>query len=555
MSLFLTNAREASLQLDTKAVKRTEPTESADRTISLIHSRAPSPPLAYWQQSAGNQAIQHLFRSGYIQAKLAISNPDDPEEREADHVANTIMRKAAGPHCSCSPGEEMCEECQQKQSAPAIQRRVTSPAAPSHVPHIVSDVLRSSGHPLDSATRAFFEPRFGHDFSDVRVHTDSRAADSARSIKAHAYTLGNDLVFGTGQFAPDTAAGRTLLAHELAHVARQSPEETTLRRFPMCSQLLSGNDTGRLVPESDVQEFLADELETVGSVERELRVPGGSAAPWRTEGPPGSSDTVIDPQIINEATQGSVDIALWTGELNLEFLEVKKATWPMAQFAEQQLLNYIAKGNRGIRDVERLWRRRGYREAHITSVRGMPTSRYTPPQGPSEIAGQQVMLAWCRDGVIVFKPLDVDNEEILYCGISDKGRTDAFIGRLLGKAEEAVVRALRRRLNELFPSSPVNVRLLLDKVRQRLQKSIRRVLEQALKEVCKTVLEITAAAVLAQLRRLLWDNDLVDALLTKLTPKGDGIDLPLGEAAARTATVLTIGMILYELLSLVPAFL
>jgi len=263
MSLFLTNAREASLQLDTKAVKRTEPTESADRTISLIHSRAPSPPLAYWQQSAGNQAIQHLFRSGYIQAKLAISNPDDPEEREADHVANTIMRKAAGPHCSCSPGEEMCEECQQKQSAPAIQRRVTSPAAPSHVPHIVSDVLRSSGHPLDSATRAFFEPRFGHDFSDVRVHTDSRAADSARSIKAHAYTLGNDLVFGTGQFAPDTAAGRTLLAHELAHVARQSPEETTLRRFPMCSQLLSGNDTGRLVPESDVQEFLADELETV----------------------------------------------------------------------------------------------------------------------------------------------------------------------------------------------------------------------------------------------------------------------------------------------------
>src|SRR6266513_104849 len=132
----------------------------------------------------------------------------------------------------------------------------------------------------------------------------------------------------------------------------------------------------------------------------------------------------------------------------------------MAQFAEQQLLNYIAKGNRGIRDVERLWRRRGYREAHITSVRGMPTSRYTPPQGPSEIAGQQVMLAWCRDGVIVFKPLDVDNEEILYCGISDKGRTDAFIGRLLGKAEEAVVRALRRRLNELFPSSPVNVRLL-----------------------------------------------------------------------------------------------
>jgi len=81
------------------------------------------------------------------------------------------------------------------------------------------------------------------------------------------------------------------------------------------------------------------------------------------------------------------------------------------------------------------------------------------------------------------------------------------------------------------------------------------VLEQALKDVCETVLEVTAAAVLAQLRRLLWNNDLVDVLLKKLTPAGDGIDLPLGEAAKRTATVLTIGLILEELFSLAPAFL
>lgn len=150
------------------------------------YRNSPSPqsqkPILDLQQLAGNQAIQHLFRSGQIQAKLAISNPDDPEEREADHVADTIMRKAAGAPCSCSPGEEMCEECQQEQSTPTIQRRSSSPSAPAHVPRIVSDVLRSPGHPLDSASRAFFEPQFGRDFSDVRIHTDSHAAESARSI-------------------------------------------------------------------------------------------------------------------------------------------------------------------------------------------------------------------------------------------------------------------------------------------------------------------------------------------------------------------------------------
>jgi|SRR5437879_683804 len=175
---------------------------------------------------AGNQAIQHLFRSGLIQAKLAINNPDDPEEREADNVASTIMRKASGVPCSCSPGAEMCEECQQKQSVPAIQRRASAPSAPAHIPRIVSDVLRSPGHPLDSATRAFFEPRFGHDFSHVRIHTDSSAADSARSIHAHAYTLGHNIMFGSGQFSMETREGRTLIAHELAHVVQGSASET-----------------------------------------------------------------------------------------------------------------------------------------------------------------------------------------------------------------------------------------------------------------------------------------------------------------------------------------
>jgi Domain of unknown function (DUF4157) len=90
------------------------------------------------------------------------------------------------------------------------------------IPTIVRDVLRSPGQPLDTTARGFFEPRFGHDFSQVRIHTDQRAAESARSVGADAYAVGRDLVFGDRQFSPRSVAGRKLLAHELAHVVQQT---------------------------------------------------------------------------------------------------------------------------------------------------------------------------------------------------------------------------------------------------------------------------------------------------------------------------------------------
>ena len=88
-------------------------------------------------------------------------------------------------------------------------------------PPIVHDVVGSSGQPLDAGTRAFMEPRFGHDFSKVRVHTDAKAADSARAVQARAYTVGRNVVFGAGKYGPGTQAGRGLLGHELAHVVQQ----------------------------------------------------------------------------------------------------------------------------------------------------------------------------------------------------------------------------------------------------------------------------------------------------------------------------------------------
>ena len=81
--------------------------------------------------------------------------------------------------------------------------------------------LRSPGQPLDAATRAFFEPRFGHDFSQVRVHADDRAVRSAHALDAAAYTVGRDIVFGAGGYGAGDRRTRGMLAHELAHVAQQ----------------------------------------------------------------------------------------------------------------------------------------------------------------------------------------------------------------------------------------------------------------------------------------------------------------------------------------------
>jgi len=104
-----------------------------------------------------------------------------------------------------------------------LQRSSASHAGPATVPPIVHEVLRSSGQPLDADTRTFMEPRFGHDFSRVHVHTDPKATESARQTNALSYTVGRDVVFASGQYIPHSSTGLRLIAHELAHVVQQSP--------------------------------------------------------------------------------------------------------------------------------------------------------------------------------------------------------------------------------------------------------------------------------------------------------------------------------------------
>jgi len=132
--------------------------------------------------------------------------------------SGTVLRRtcACGQHTS--KGEE-CEEC--KKAKMTVRRRASQTGDLAHAPSGVFEVLRSAGQPLDRTVRGFMERSFGQDFSPVRLHTDDRAAESARAVNALAYTVGRNIVFDTGRYQPGTIDGKRLLAHELTHVVQQ----------------------------------------------------------------------------------------------------------------------------------------------------------------------------------------------------------------------------------------------------------------------------------------------------------------------------------------------
>jgi hypothetical protein len=204
--------------------------------------------VLHLQRTIGNQAVQRLLRSdveelnaelsstnsphfghhfsrihlepptvGGTHTKLAINKPGDEYEQEANLAAEQVMRTTKP-----SPqGQVQEKEEQLLRSKPLVDRRVSSNVGTSEAPPIVHEVLRSPGRPLDTPTRAFMESGFGHEFSSVRVHDDAKAAESAQAIGALAYTVGHNVVFGPGAYAPKTRSGRLLLSHELSHVIQQ----------------------------------------------------------------------------------------------------------------------------------------------------------------------------------------------------------------------------------------------------------------------------------------------------------------------------------------------
>lgn len=168
---------------------------------------------------------------GKNQTTLTISRPGDRYELEADRLADQVMRMSEPPPqgaCPCGGG---CPKCQNQQDG---RKQInTKPAQTLDINEANSSeekIISSPGLPLDSVTRAFFEPRFGYAFSKVRVHTDSVSAQSARNLNSFAYTFNNHIVFGHNRYRPNTSQGRKLLAHELTHIIQQEADASQLSK-------------------------------------------------------------------------------------------------------------------------------------------------------------------------------------------------------------------------------------------------------------------------------------------------------------------------------------
>src|SRR5215212_4169292 len=203
-------------------------------------------PIFHLQQAIGNQTVQRLMSSnntakGFdfakisIQPKLKVSQPNDVYEQEADKVAENIMSMTNdNPIATTFSHKEekidrKCAVCEMKEKEKKEEKLKIS-KKPSNtsileesdeISNEINNIRSDSSIPLDGSTREFMESRFGYDFSNVRVHADEKAARSAQSVNALAYTIGNDIVF-EGQYKPDTLEGKRLLAHELTHVLQQT---------------------------------------------------------------------------------------------------------------------------------------------------------------------------------------------------------------------------------------------------------------------------------------------------------------------------------------------
>jgi hypothetical protein len=177
--------------------------------------------------------LREILRSGYnlskipvyslaVQPRLKVNRRNDVFEKEADLIANQVIQApepAGMRNCDCGGKCANCVEEMAVQKARQSESKNGEDGVliHAHGAGMVHEVLKTAGQVLDPETRAFMEPRLGHDFSQVRIHTGAAASQSAGAIDAKAYTVGKDIAFGQGQFNPKSKEGLSLLAHELVH--------------------------------------------------------------------------------------------------------------------------------------------------------------------------------------------------------------------------------------------------------------------------------------------------------------------------------------------------
>ncbi len=184
------------------------------------------------KQFAQQQQTATPRQGMFIQPKLTINQPNDAYEQEADAMADKVMRMEQ-PGVQLKPLpitgiQRKCAHCKEEEKVKRKEISNEEATAGNNLENYVGS-LNNGGQPLSNEARSFYEPRFGYNFSNVKVHTDTVAAKSAQSINALAYTSGNNIVFNNSQYSPNTDSGKRLLGHELTHVVQQGSGVATKR--------------------------------------------------------------------------------------------------------------------------------------------------------------------------------------------------------------------------------------------------------------------------------------------------------------------------------------
>jgi Domain of unknown function (DUF4157) len=227
-----------------RAVPENMTAREAPRGVSWDFSKIPIFPPARADRLEAQSSLSTPHLPGIVQPKLVVGEVNDPLEHEADRVADQVMLMPDS-ELSITPVpaqlSRKCAACEDQERRQLQTKPIGVPvAASSEAPGFVHEVLRAPGRPLDAASRAFFEPRFGRDFSRIELHTDERASISAKTVSARAFTVGGHIVFGAGEWSPTTDRGRWLLAHELAHATQQN--SGTIRLQPQAPMPLADPD-------------------------------------------------------------------------------------------------------------------------------------------------------------------------------------------------------------------------------------------------------------------------------------------------------------------------
>lgn len=344
-----------------------------------------------------------------LQRKATVNTPGDAAEHEADAVADRVMRMAEAPPVGAAPPaiQRKCAACEEDDDK-KLQRKESGSGDALDTGSALR-AAASGGTPLPREARAFFEPRFGRDLGDVRVHDDAGSASAARDVQAHAYTVGSDIVFGAGQYAPATQAGRSLLAHELAHVLQQAGGSRSGASANAGIQRQAAPANGEV--ERDSEGDAADQSRNSALKSDLVPVPGLDE-PGQCPGRTGLGNVAPDPPCASgaQAVDGTVilfcedsDAFLDRGEANnLRALAQRQAHGAQFQVQAHSSMEGPGTTAQARSYNENLSCHRAKRAAHLLMDVGVPESDITITSGgPTDRFGKGDKLRHLNRNVVV----------------------------------------------------------------------------------------------------------------------------------------------------------